>query len=115
MAKYKLCPVTAKDMLHVMEIMVIKCFMKMLYSHRIICKTSCELSNDIISIKLGTPECSNEMMSWEEAKNYCKNKDSELLMEETTLYKRGPGGAGEWLGEGEWKEKDVQISKKDNW
>ena len=38
------------------------------------------------------------MMSWEEAKNYCKNKKSELLMEETSPCNRGPGGGGEWLG-----------------
>ena len=37
------------------------------------------------------------MMSWKEAKNYCKNKNSELLMEQTTLCKRRTGG-GEWLG-----------------
>ena len=37
-------------------------------------------------------------MSWEEAKNYCKNKKSELLMEETSPCNRGPGGGGEWLG-----------------
>ena len=38
------------------------------------------------------------MMSWEEANKHCKNKDSELLMEETSPCKRGPGGGGEWLG-----------------
>ena len=38
------------------------------------------------------------MMSWDEATNYCKDKDSELLMEETSPCKRGPGGGGEWLG-----------------
>ena len=57
------------------------------------------LYNDTCNyIKLGKQECSNEMMSWEEAKNYCKNKDSELLVEETSPCKRGPGGGGEWLG-----------------
>ena len=38
------------------------------------------------------------MMSWEEAKKYCKNMKSELLMEETSPCKRGHGGGGEWLG-----------------
>ena len=37
-------------------------------------------------------------MSWEEAKNYCKNKGSQLLMEKITPCKRGHGGSGEWLG-----------------
>ena len=62
----------------------------------------------ILEIKLGKQECSPEMMSWEEAKNYCKDKGSKLLMEETTPCQRKKLEGGEWLGlRRKWMYKSV--------
>ena len=37
-------------------------------------------------------------MSWKKAKDYCENKEMELLMEEISPCKRGPERGGEWIG-----------------
>ena len=46
----------------------------------------------------GSQHCSNEIISWDEANNFCKANKSTMLMDPTRPCRQEIGGGGEWIG-----------------